>query len=355
MSTLRRRLVDAKLARAPPGRKGSVALTLSPRDVMRRAMRIVFMGGPAFATPILAAIVAQGHEVVAVYTRPPKPAGRRGLELVKTPVHRLAEARALPVVAAASLRTEEAQAAFRALAADLAVVAAYGLILPPSVLAAPRLGCVNVHASLLPRWRGAAPAQRAIIAGDAETGVALMRMEEGLDTGPVAREIRTPIRPDATAGDLTETLAALGARLIAEALPELAAGRLAFRPQADEGVTYARKIDKSEAPISWADDATRVRNHIHGLSPSPGAYGEIEFGGRMERVKILRAAVVDRSGPPGAVLDADMTVACGVGAIRVVEAQRAGRTAMSGAELMRGAKIAVGARFTLAPTPPAAR
>jgi methionyl-tRNA formyltransferase len=318
-------------------------------------MRIVFMGAPAFATPILAAIVEAGCEVVAVYTRAPKPAGRRGLELVKTPVHRLAEARGLPVVVAPTLRTEEAQAAFRALDADLAVVAAYGLILPPPALAAPRLGCVNLHASLLPRWRGAAPVQRAIMAGDAETGVTLMRMEEGLDTGPVAREIRAPIRPDATAGDLTETLAALGARLIVEALPELAAGRLTFRPQAAEGATYARKIDKSEAPIAWSQAATQVRDHIHGLSPSPGAYGEIAFGGRLERVKILRAAAVDRSGPPGTALDSEMTVACGVGAIRVVEAQRAGRTAMSGAELMRGAKLAVGARFSLVPPPPAGR
>ncbi len=322
---------------------------------MRRAMRVIFMGAPEFATPTLSAIVEQGHDVVAVYTRAPRPAGRRGLEVTKTPVHRLADAHALPVVTTATLRTLEAQAEFRAFGADVAVVAAYGLILPPAVLAAPKLGCLNIHASLLPRWRGAAPVQRAIMAGDAETGVDLMRMEEGLDTGPVAREARTPIRASDTAGDLTAILAALGAKLIEDGLPDLAAGRLNFRPQTSQGVTYARKIDKSEAPIDWTADAIRVRNHIHGLSPSPGAYGEIECGVRTERIKILRAAVVDLSGPPGAVLDGEMTVACGVGAIRVIEAQRAGKSAMSGAELMRGAKIATGARFTPSAMSPSAR
>jgi methionyl-tRNA formyltransferase len=322
---------------------------------MRAAMRVIFMGAPEFATPSLRALVEQGHDVVAVYTRAPRPAGRRGLEVTKTPVHRLAEAHALPVVTTATLRTAEAQAEFRAFDADVAVVAAYGLILPPAVLAAPKLGCLNIHASLLPRWRGAAPVQRAIMAGDAETGVDLMRMEEGLDTGPVAREIRTPIRASDTAGDLTQILATLGARLIAESLPDLAAGRLNFRPQNSEGVTYARKIEKSEAPIDWTADAVRVRNHIHGLSPSPGAYGEIECGGRTERIKILRAAVVDLSGPPGAVLDGEMIVACGIGAIRIIEAQRAGKSAMSGVELMRGAKIATGVRFNSSATPPSAR
>jgi methionyl-tRNA formyltransferase len=330
-------------------------LTLEARDDMRRAMRVIFMGAPEFATPTLSAIVEQDHDVVAVYTRAPRPAGRRGLEVTKTPVHQLAEAHALPVLTTATLRTVEAQAEFRAFDADVAVVAAYGLILPPPVLAAPKFGCLNIHASLLPRWRGAAPVQRAIMAGDAETGVDLMRMEEGLDTGPVAREARAPIRASDTAGDLTEILAALGAKLIAEGLPDLAAGRLNFRPQSSQGVTYARKIEKSEAPIDWTADAIRVRNHIHGLSPSPGAYGEIDCGGRTERIKILRAAVVKLSGPPGAVLDAEMTVACGVGAIRIIEAQRAGKSAMSGAELMRGGKIAIGTRFNPSATSPSAR
>jgi methionyl-tRNA formyltransferase len=322
---------------------------------MRAAMRIVFMGAPEFATPTLSALIEQGHDVVAVYTRAPKPAGRRGLEVVKTPVHRLAEAHALPIVTTATLRTTEAQDEFRAFDADVAVVAAYGFILPPAVLAAPKFGCLNVHASLLPRWRGAAPVQRAIMAGDVETGVDLMRLEEGLDTGPVARELRTPIRPDDTAGDLTAILAALGATLIAESLPDLAAGRLNFRPQSALGVTYARKIEKSEAPIDWTADAVRVRRHIHGLSPSPGATGEIECGGRTERIKILRAVVVDLGGPPGVVLDAEMSVACGAGAIRIVEAQRAGKSAMSGAELMRGARIAPGARFNPSATSTSAR
>lgn len=318
-------------------------------------MRVIFMGAPDFATPTLQVLIESGHHVVAVYTRAPRPAGRRGLEVTKTPVHRLAEAHGLPVLTPPTLRNEEAQAELRAFEPDVAIVAAYGLILPLAALSAPKLGCLNVHASILPRWRGAAPVQRAIMAGDAETGVDLMRMEEGLDTGPVAREIRTPIRPSDTAGELTATLAALGARLVAESLPDLAAGRLEFRPQSAQGVTYARKIEKGEAPIDWEWDAVRIRNHVHGLAPSPGAYGEIACGDRTERVKILRAAVVDASGPPGAVLDAQLTIACGTAAIRVLEAQRAGKSAMSGAELMRGGAIAVGARFSPPPRLPSAR
>ncbi len=309
------------------------------------------MGAPDFAVPALRAIVEHGHEVVAVYTRAPQPAGRRGLELTKTAVHRLADSFGLPVVTAATLRSAEAQETFRAYAADVGVVVAYGLILPPPVLAAPRLGCLNLHASLLPRWRGAAPIQRAIMAGDAETGVGLMRMEAGLDTGPVAREIRAPIRPDDAAGELAARLAALGAQLIAESLPELAAGRLVFHPQSAEGATYAHKIDKSEAAIDWSADAVAVRNRIHGLSPAPGAHSEIAIGGRLERIKILRAEVVERAGRPGAVVDPSMVVACGDKAIRVVAAQRPGKTPMSGAELMRGAKLDVGAQFN-PPAPP---
>ena len=312
---------------------------------MRPTMRVVFMGAPDFATPALRAILEHGHEVVAVYTRAPQPAGRRGLELTKTPIHRLADDFGLPVVTAATLRNFEAQETFRAFAADAAVVVAYGLILPPPVLAAPRFGCLNLHASLLPRWRGAAPIQRAIMAGDAETGVDLMRMEAGLDTGPVAREIRTPIRADETAGELSARLAAFGARLIAESLLELAADRLVFHPQTVEGATYAHKIDKSETAIDWSADAVTVRNHIHGLSPAPGAHSEIAIGGRLERIKILRAEVVERAGPPGAVVGPSMVVACGDKAIRVVAAQRPGRTVISGEELMRGAKLELGARF----------
>jgi len=318
-------------------------------------MRVVFMGAPDFATPALRAIIEHGHEVAAVYTRAPQPAGRRGLELTKTPVHRLADEFGLPVVTAATLRSAEAQETFRAFSVDVGVVVAYGLILPPSVLAAPRLGCLNLHASLLPRWRGAAPIQRAIMAGDAETGVDLMRMEAGLDTGPVAREIRAPIRPDETAGELAARLAALGAQLIAESLPELAAGRLVFHPQSVEGATYAHKIDKSEAAIDWRADAFAVRDRIHGLSPAPGAHSEITIGGRLERIKILRAEVVAGTGAPGELVDPSMVVACGDKAIHVVAAQRPGKTPMSGAELMRGAKLKVGARFNPPASPQSER
>jgi len=317
-------------------------------------MRVIFMGAPEFATPTLASLIQSDHAVVAVYTRAPRPAGRRGLEVTKTPIQRLAESHGLPVVTPATLRSEEAQSEFRRFRADVAIVAAYGLILPSAVLEAPTFGCLNVHGSLLPRWRGAAPVQRAVMAGDAETGVGLMRMEEGLDTGPVAREIRTPIGAGETAGELTARLARLGAELIDESVAELAAGRLNFRPQSAEGVTYARKIEKGEAPIDWTADAVRVRNHIHGLSPSPGAYGEIDLGGRSERIKILRAAVVDAGGAAGAIIDSEMTVACGKGAIRILEVQRAGKSAMSGGEFMRGAKIAIGVRFNPRPTPPSA-
>ena len=237
------------------------------------------MGAPDFAVPALDALVdlgvEQGVEIVAVYTRTPKPGGRRGLELTRTAVHQRAEALGLRVLTPTSLRNAEAQAEFAALAPDAAVVAAYGLILPPEILATPRLGCVNLHGSLLPRWRGAAPIQRAIMAGDAETGVGLMRMEAGLDTGPVAREARMRIRPEHTAGDLTKTLAQMSGQLLRECWSEFAAGTLAFAPQSDVGVEYAKKIDKRETPIDWSRDAVAVRNHIHGLSPSPGAYSEI--------------------------------------------------------------------------------
>src|SRR5579872_2093388 len=310
-----------------------------------RAMRIVFMGAPAFAVPTLLEIIGQGHDVAAVYTRAPRPAGRRGLELTKTPVHLAAERHAIPVFTPATLRNEAEQERFRGHAAEAAIVVAYGLILPPPILAAPKLGCLNLHASLLPRWRGAAPIQRAIMAGDRETGVCVMRMEEGLDTGPVALVERVAVAPEMTAGDLADRLARLGADLMTRALPALERGLLAFTPQPSEGVLYAKKIDKSEARIDWTADAETVRNHIHGLSPSPGAYSEIDFGRGAERVKILRARAVVGRGAPGEVLDDALTVACGSGAIQIVEAQRAGKTAMAGEELARGAQIAAGARF----------
>jgi methionyl-tRNA formyltransferase len=309
-------------------------------------MRIIFMGAPEFATPTLVEIVAQGHEVLAVYTRAPKPAGRRGLELTKTPVHRTAERLSIPALTPVSLRDAPTQSVFQTHNADVAVVVAYGLILPPAILTAPALGCLNLHASLLPRWRGAAPIQRAIMAGDSETGVSVMRMEEGLDTGPVGLTKRVPIDQSATAGEVTETLAHVGAGLMADALAGLARGGLIFRAQGAEGATYARKIEKSETPIDWRADARVLRHRIHGLSPAPGAYSEIDLGRGAERVKFLRVAAVEGAGPPGTVIDASPTIACGRGAIRVLEAQRAGGRPMTGEEIQRGGQFPPGARFT---------
>jgi methionyl-tRNA formyltransferase len=308
-------------------------------------MRIVFMGAPEFAAPTLLEIIAQGHEVAAVYTRAPQPAGRRGLEPTKTPVHIVAERFAIPVFTPSTLRDPSTQAAFQALGAEVAVVVAYGLILPAAVLSAPALGCLNLHASLLPRWRGAAPIQRAIMAGDMETGVSVMRMEEGLDTGPIALEERIAIGASATAGEIAHTLAGIGAALMARALPALGRGTLVFRPQRADGASYARKIDKGEARIDWRLDVDVVRNHIHGLSPSPGAYSEIDLGKGVERIRFLRVAATEGAGDPGAVIGAAPTIACGRGAIRILEAQRAGRVAMSGEEFQRGAQLKRGARF----------
>ena len=285
-------------------------------------MRIVFMGAPDFATPALRGIVGAGHEVVAVYTRAPKPAGRRGLQLAKTPVHLLADEFAIPVLTPAGLRGTAEQQVFADHAADAVVVVAYGLILPRAILDATRLGCFNLHASLLPRWRGAAPIQRAIMAGDKETGVSVMRMEAGLDTGPIALEERLAIDPTATAGEIAEILAQKGAAAMTAALRMLENGQLDFRLQSTEGVTYAHKIEKREAHIDWARDAGAVRGQIHGLSPAPGAWSEIDLGRGIERIKLHRVEETEGSGPPGLVLDESLTIACGRGAIRIVEAQR---------------------------------
>jgi methionyl-tRNA formyltransferase len=314
-------------------------------------MRVIFMGTPEFAVPALDALVRLGAEIVGVYCKAPSPGGRRGLEMTKSPVHLRAERLGFRVITPDSLRTADSQREFTYLNAEAAVVAAYGLILPPQILATPRLGCVNLHASLLPRWRGAAPIQRAIMAGDTEIGIGLMRMEEDLDTGPVASEVRIPIRPQDTSGDLARALSALGGQLLSECWNDFAAGRLIFRPQSDQGVTYARKVDKSETPVDWTANAQSVLKHVHGLSPSPGAHAELEVDNTSERIKILRVEIVDRRGPPGTVLDELFTVACGEGAIRAIEAQRAGRSPMSGAELMRGGNIEVGERFKLLAMP----
>jgi methionyl-tRNA formyltransferase len=305
-------------------------------------LRIIFMGTPDFSVPVLEAIIAAGHEVVAVYTRAPKPAGRRGLDLTPSPVQVCAEKHGLKVFSPKTLRTDEEAALFTSHAADVAVVVAYGLILPKPILDAPAKACLNLHGSLLPRWRGAAPIQRAIMAGDAETGVMVMRMEEGLDTGPVGVTARVAIGPDMTAGELHDQLSQAGASLMVDALAELADGKLTFTPQAEEGVTYAQKIDKAEARIDWAKPAHEVHNIIRGLSPFPGAFFEADFGKGVERVKVLRSTLAEGQGAPGAALDAALTIACGEGAIRLVEVQRSGKAPMLAQDFLRGTKVAAG-------------
>jgi methionyl-tRNA formyltransferase len=306
------------------------------------SLRIVFMGTPDFAVPTLSEIIGQGHEVAAVYTRAPAPAGR-GMELRQSPVHAMAGRFGLPVLTPATLRGEEAAEAFAAHRADVAVVVAYGLLLPPAILAVPPLGCLNLHGSLLPRWRGAAPIQRAVMAGDTATGVMVMRMEEGLDTGPVAMVERVAIGPDMTSGELHDSMMRLGADLMVRALAALSRGALGFMPQAEEGVTYARKIGKDEARIDWSLPAAEVHNRIRGLSPFPGAWFEAEGA----RVKALRSTLVENAGPaaPGTLLDDRLTVACGAGAVRLPEVQRAGRGAMKAAEFLRGTGLAAGLRL----------
>jgi methionyl-tRNA formyltransferase len=262
------------------------------------ALRIVFMGTPAFSVPTLSALIEAGHDIVACYTRAPKPAGRRGLTVTNSPVHELADARSIPVFTPRTLREDGEIARFREHQADAAVVVAYGLILPRPVLDAPRHGCLNLHASLLPRWRGAAPIQRAIMAGDRETGVMVMRMEEGLDTGPVALTHHTPIGPDATAGELHDSLSLAGAKLAVQALAALEKGSLLFTPQAEDGVVYAHKIEKSESRIDWSRPAIEVHNQIRGLSPFPGAWFEADLGRGPERVKVLRSTLAEGAGSP---------------------------------------------------------
>ncbi|WP_378941799.1 methionyl-tRNA formyltransferase [Paracoccus sp. R86501] len=289
-------------------------------------MRVIFMGTPDFSVPALRAI-ADRHQVVAVYTQPPRAAGR-GQKPRLSPVHQAALELGLEVLHPEKLRDPADQARFAAHQADVAVVVAYGLILPQVVLDAPRLGCVNIHASLLPRWRGAAPIHRAILAGDAASGVAIMQMEAGLDTGPVLAETRTPIGPQETTADLHDRLSDLGATLILDVLDRLP---LAATPQPEDGITYAAKIDKSEARIDWTQPAAQVDRQIRGLSPFPGAWCDIEG----ERVKLLRSRLVHASGEPGQVLP-DFTIACGEGAIQVLTAQRSGKKPMAAGDLLRG-------------------
>jgi methionyl-tRNA formyltransferase len=292
-------------------------------------LRLAFMGTPDFAVPVLSALIAAGHEIACVYSQPPRPKGR-GLAQEKSPVHRLAEAENLPVRTPVSLKSAEEQEAFAALKLDAAVVVAYGLLLPKAVLAAPRLGCFNLHGSLLPRWRGAAPIQRAIMAGDAETGVMVMRMEEGLDSGPVLMTERTNVDRK-TYGELHDELAKLGAPLMVRALAALEAGTAAEQPQDYEGLTYAKKIDKSEARIDWTKSARELDCLIRSLSPTLGAW----FEAKGERIKILLAMPSPGEGAPGDVLF-DFAIACGEGALKPLLVQRAGRTPTDWLGLLRG-------------------
>jgi methionyl-tRNA formyltransferase len=303
------------------------------------------MGAPDFAVPTLESIVGHAHEVVAVYARAPKPAGRRGLELTPSPVERAARRLGLGVLTPGTLRDEAAQEMFRAHRADAAVVVAYGLILPAPVLAAVRLGCFNVHASLLPRWRGAAPINRAIMAGDRETGVTVMQMEAGLDTGPIGMIEKVPIGPDMTAGELHDRLARLGADLMERALAALERGALTLERQPEAGVTYAAKIDRAETRIDWRAPWRVVHDHVRGLSPFPGAWFEWPLDGQPVRVKVLRTTAGQGGGAPGTLLDDRCTIACGDGAIRILELQRAGGRAMTADDFQRGLPLEPGLRL----------
>jgi methionyl-tRNA formyltransferase len=302
-------------------------------------LRLAFMGTPDFAVPTLAELIAQGHDIAAVYSQPPRPKGR-GMALEPGPVHKFAESAKLPVRTPLSLKDEEEQAAFAALELDAAIVVAYGLLLPKPILEAPMLGCFNLHGSLLPRWRGAAPIQRAVMAGDAETGVMVMRMDEGLDTGPVLMAERVRVGRK-TSGELSAELSRLGADLMVRALGALERGGIAPQPQPEEGITYAKKISKEEARIDWRRSAHEIDCHIRGLSPFPGAFTQAND----ERLKILYAEPANGSGKPGTLLDDELTVACGDGALRLIKVQRAGKSVMSAEELLKGFALARGTQL----------
>jgi methionyl-tRNA formyltransferase len=300
------------------------------------------MGSPAFALPTLAALIEAGHDIACVYSQPPKPAGR-GKALRPTPVHAFALARSIEVRTPSTLKTSEAKAAFADLEADAAVVVAYGLILPQAVLDATKLGCFNLHGSLLPRWRGAAPMQRAIEAGDTLTGVQVMAMEAGLDTGGVYATATTPIGPTDTTGTIHDRLADLGAALMVEALPKIDAGTLPCVPQADEGITYAAKIDRAETRIDWTLSAREIDLKVRAFAPFPGAWCLLPDGAR---AKVLMTALGDGAGPAGVTLDNRLTVACGQGALRILSLQREGKGVMAAQDFLRGSPIGAGARFS---------
>jgi methionyl-tRNA formyltransferase len=309
------------------------------------SLRIIFMGTPEFSVPTLRALVDAGHDIAAVYTQPPRPGGRRGLDLQKSPVHQAAELLGLPVLTPLNFKAEEDRAEFKAFNADVAVVVAYGLLLPEAILSGTRLGCYNGHASLLPRWRGAAPIQRAIMAGDTETGMMVMQMEKGLDTGPVALTAHVAIEPNMTAGELHDSLMLAGARLMREAMLKLEDGDLPLTPQAEDGVLYAAKIDKAETRIQFSRSSQDVHNHIRGLSPFPGAWFEMEIGGKPERVKVLATEMASGMGEAGSVLDDALTIACASGAVRLLRLQKAGGKPMLAADFLRGTPVSVGTRL----------
>lgn len=308
------------------------------------SLRTIFMGTPDFAVPTLSALLGHGHEIVACYSRAPAPAGR-GMALRLSPVHQAAERFGIPVLTPSTLRTPEALDEFRSHQADVAIVVAYGMLLPKDILDVPPLGCLNLHASLLPRWRGAAPIQRAIMAGDPETGVAVMKMAEGLDTGPVGMVERLVIDPELNSGEAHEILARLGADLMVRALAALGRGGLFFREQSTEGVTYARKISNDECKIDWSASAQTIHDHIRGLAPFPGAYTMIDLGKGPERVKILRATRAEGAGAPGQILDDALTIACGNGALRLLDLQRAGAKALPADLFLRGVSLSAGQRI----------
>jgi len=308
-------------------------------------LRIIFMGTPEFSVPTLRVLKEAGHQIVAVYSQPPRPGGRRGLDLQKSPVHQAAELLGIPVFTPLNFKDEADRQQFRSLNADVAVVVAYGLLLPEAILSGTRLGCYNGHASLLPRWRGAAPIQRAIMAGDSKTGMMVMKMEKGLDTGPVALSREVAIGENSTAGELHDQLMLVGARAMVEAMEKLEAGDLPLTSQPEEGILYASKIDKNETRIDFTRPASEVHNHVRGLSPFPGAWFEVEIHGRTERVKVLGSELADGQGEPGNVIDDRMTVACGVGAVRLTRLQKAGGKPLAAADFLRGMPLAPGTRL----------
>ncbi len=309
------------------------------------SLRIVFMGTPDFSVPTLRLLVEAGHQIIAVYTQPPRPGGRRGLDLQKSPVHQAAELLGLPVFAPVNFKDPEERERFRALGADVGVVVAYGLLLPEAILSGTRYGCYNGHASLLPRWRGAAPIQRAIMAGDAKTGMMVMKMDKGLDTGDVALTREVEIGPNMTAGELHDRLMHVGAKAMAEAMVKLEMDDLPLTPQPAEGVLYAAKIDKAETRIDFARDAKDVHNHIRGLAPFPGAWFELVGHDKAERVKVLGSELATGEGMAGTLVTDDLVVACGTGAVRLTKLQKAGGKPLAASDFLRGTPLVAGTRL----------